>query len=356
MSMRLGGKRVDVVVRDVEALRKNPPRLSLQLTQQGLEKILRSGRSGSAEVLGPGELVSFKSSFDFLVPPEQRAQLPRLLVKPKFPTVRESFRVTFMRNQDRVVYDLVEFELAQKLQGVEFSSTSDHIPFRMWLRLGADDGGNNFDMESRFLGRDIFEIQKFFKALRMLRAGGEVELFDLKKQTTVGPLSVEMGSPVEYLDEFEQLTDYLAEVARAFGQSLVAPEVIEKQELEALAFLLEVARRGEITGGTVENLTAKLVRGDGPVDQILASLGGELTIRLDNDSYSQRLLGAQISVGAWSTIVENATLCELEEVKKKYAALAPGESMPVTFNPGGSVRQIFHKFYKGEPLAASVTP
>jgi hypothetical protein len=72
MSMRHGSKRVDVIVRDVEALRKDPPRISFRLTRQGLDKILRSQYSGSSEELGPGEIVSFRSSFDFLVPPDQR--------------------------------------------------------------------------------------------------------------------------------------------------------------------------------------------------------------------------------------------------------------------------------------------
>ena len=68
----------------------------------------------------------------------------------------------------------------------------------------------------------------------------------------------------------------------------------------------------------------------------------------------QQLLGAQISLGPSRTIIEKASLIDFEEMKSRYEALSPGESMPVRFSSSGSVRQIFHRFYKGEPLAPLV--
>jgi hypothetical protein len=355
VSLQQGNRRLDLVVRDVEALRKDPPRLTLELSAEGADKIQRAFSSGSPVELGQGELMGFRSSFDFLRSPEQQRQPYELLLTPKFRKIRESFRVSFMCGPDRIVYDLIEFDITGKPQEVEFKSASEHVPFHMHLNFGLDGAARNFDAETSFLGHDILEVQKFFNALKILRAGGKLELFDLKRQQQIGPFPIELTSVSEEREVFEELTDQLAEVARAFGQRLIAPDVINKKDLEILAFLLEVSRRGEIVGATVQDLAAKLVRREEPPDSVLGPLAGEFMIGLENENYPvQQLLGAQISVGPSRTIIEKASFIDFEEVKSRYEALSPGESMPVRFNSSGSVRQIFHRFYKGEPLASLV--
>lgn len=359
MSTWQGNRRLDLVVRDVEALRRDPPKVTLELSAQGVEKIRGALRSGSPVGLGQGELMGFRSSFDFLRSPEELEHPYGLVLTPKFPKIQESFRVSFVTGNQRVVYDLIEFDITGrqldiggKQRVVELSSTSKHVPFHMHLEFGLDGGGCDFEMGTRFLGHDILDVQKFFEALRVLRAGGELELFDLKGGKLLGPIRVELTSLGKEREQFEQLTDHLAEVARAFGTRLIAPDIISKKDLEALALLLEVCRHGEITGGTVKNLTAKLVRREGPTDAILGPLAGEFMIGLENDNYPvQRLLGAEISVGPWQTVIEKASFSDFEDVKTRYEALSPGEEMPVSFNSSGSVRQVFHRFYKGEPLA-----
>jgi hypothetical protein len=66
MSTWQGNRRLDLVVRDVEALRKDPPQVTLELSAEGVEKIQNALRSGSPVGLGQGELMGFRSSFDFL--------------------------------------------------------------------------------------------------------------------------------------------------------------------------------------------------------------------------------------------------------------------------------------------------
>jgi hypothetical protein len=294
--------------------------------------------------------------------PEQLGQPHELLLTPRFPTIRGSFRVSFISATERVVYDLIEFEIAGKQFGisgeqrvVELSSTSTHVPFQMQLKFGLDDAAYSFEVETRFSGHDILDVQKIFRALRMLKAGATLELFDLKQQRTVGPINVELTSISEGRDEFERLTDQLAEVSLAFGQKLVAPDIIDKKDLETLAFLIEVCRHGELKGGSVENLAAKLVRSAEPSDVALGPLAGEFMIGLENANYPvQQLLGAQISVGPWRTIIEKASVLDFQDLKNRYDSLTPGESMPVRFIGSGPVRQVFHRFYKGEPLAPLV--
>ncbi len=355
MSVQEGNRRLDLLVRDVEALRKDPPRLTLELSPEGAEKIQHALRSGSPVELGQGELMGFRSSFDFLRSPEQLKQPHALLLTPKFRTVLESFRVSFTSGPEHIVYDLIEFKISGKPQEIEFTSTSSHVPFHMHLTFELDGAALNFEAESSFLGHNILEIEKFFKTLRILRAGGKLELFDLKRQKSIGPFPIELTSVSEEREVFEELTGQLAEIARAFGQRLIAPEIVSKKDLETLAFLLEVSRHGEIVGGTATDLTAKLVRREESPDSVLGPLAGEFMIGLENENYPvQQLLGAQISVGPSRTIIEKASFIDFEEVKSRYEALSPGESMPVRFNSSGPIRQIFHRFYKGEPLALLV--
>ena len=356
MSMRQGNRRLDLVVRDVEALRKDPPRITVSVSLKGITKIHQAMQSGSQVELGQGELLKFRSSFDFLMPPDQVGPPAKLLVTPTFLKTRESFRVSFLSGNDHVVYDLIEFDVTRKQRELHFASVSEHIPFQMLLSVRLDGTASNFEVTSRFYGYDILEVQKFFKAFRLIKVGGELSLFDLKTQKAMGPMPVELTSTTEDPGELERLTDQFAEVATSFGQRLRTPEVINEKDLETLALLLEVSRRGEITGATVENLKANLVRCEGSTDRVFELLKGDFTIGLESENYPvQSLLGAQISVGAWRTIIEKASLLDFENVKKKYEVLEPGQSIPVKFTCNGSVRQIFTRFYKGEAPYPTVT-
>ena len=183
----------------------------------------------------------------------------------------------FTSGPEHVVYDLIEFKITGKPQEIEFRSTSNHVPLRMHLTFGLDGTALNFEAESSFLGHDILEVQKFFRTLRILRAGGKLELFDLKRQKSIGPFPIELTSANQEREAFEELTDQFAEVARAFGQRLIAPAIINKKDLETLAFLLEVSCRGEIVGAMAQDLTAKLVRREEPPDSVLGPLVGEFT-------------------------------------------------------------------------------
>jgi hypothetical protein len=284
------------------------------------------------------------------------------VLTPKFPKIQESFRVSFGTGPERVVYDLIEFDITGRqldLDGkrrvVELSSTSRHVPFQILLKFELDGGTSDFEVKTRIRGHDILDVQKFFESMRALRTGGELELFDLRRGKSLGPIRIDLTPPSKEREQFEELTDRLVEVSKAFGMQFIAPDIINKKDLETLAFLLEVCRHGEITGGTVNNITAKLVRREGPTDVVLGPLAGEFMIGLENDNYPvRRLLSAEISVGPWQTIIEKASFSNFEDVKTRYEALSPGEAMPVSFNSSGSVRQVFHRFYKGEPLAPLV--
>jgi hypothetical protein len=167
----------------------------------------------------------------------------------------------------------------------------------------------------------------------------------------LGPITVELTSISENRESLEQVTDALAEVSRAFGQKLMAPEVIDKKDLDVLSFLLQVSRTGEVMGATVHNLTASLVRREEPPDAVLAPVAGDIMVGLENETYPlQHLLDADIQLGPNRAIIEHATIRDFERVKKEYAALQIGETMPIAFDCAGPVRQVFYSFYKGPPL------
>jgi len=303
-------------------------------------------------------LVAFKSSFDFLLSPEQLKQPFGMVLSPRFPKVRGSFRVTFESRVKKVVYDLIEFDVTGKQFGengehreAEMSSTSSHIPFHMNVKLVMDDATASFNLETKFRGHDILEIEKCLDALAALKDGGTIELYDLKQGKSLGAVASQLNTLSEKDGQFEQITRDLAEVARAYGVKFIAPEVIRKKDLDTLAFLLEVCRTGELQGGTVQNLRATLVRRDEPVESVFGPISGEFMIGVENDSYPpQLLLGTQVTIGPYRMVIERASLCDLDDTRKKYAALKPGGSIPVRFLSTASVRQYFPKFYKGEPL------
>ncbi len=362
MSAWHGNRRLDLTVRDVEAIRKDPPRLALTINAEGAKKIQNAFRTGTSIQLDPKELVAFKSSFNFLMSPDQLQQPFEIVLSPKFPKLRGSFRVTFENSTRKVVYDLIEFDVTARQFGengehreVEMISTSTHVPFHMNVKYVMDDATASFSLETKFLGHDILEVGKCLDALAILKSDGGIGLFDLKQGKSFPAIVGQLNTLGEGGGQFEQITRNLAEVARALGVQFIAPEVIGRKDLETMAFLLEVCRTGEIQGGTVQTLSATLVRRDQPAESIFSPISGEFMIGVENDNYPpQHVLGTQIMVGPCRMVIERATLCDLEETKKKYAALNPGESIPVKFVSTGPVRQIFPKFYKGEPLAPLV--
>ncbi len=362
MSAWHGNMRLDLTVRDVEAIRKDPPRLALTVNAEGAKKIQNAFRTGTSIQLDPKELVAFKSSFNFLMSPDQLQQPFEIVLSPKFPKLRGSFRVTFENSTRKVVYDLIEFDVTARQFGengehreVEMISTSTHVPFHMNVKYVMDDATASFSLETKFLGHDILEVGKCLDALAILKSDGGIGLFDLKQGKSFPAIVGQLNTLGEGGGQFEQITRNLAEVARALGVQFIAPEVIGRKDLETMAFLLEVCRTGEIQGGTVQTLSATLVRRDQPAESIFSPISGEFMIGVENDNYPpQHVLGTQIMVGPCRMVIERATLCDLEETKKKYAALNPGESIPVKFVSTGPVRQIFPKFYKGEPLAPLV--
>jgi hypothetical protein len=90
---------MDLVARDVEALRRDPPRVTLKLSAEGLEKIQQASRFGAPVELRQGELMGIKSSFDFLLPPEQFGQLSALRITPMFPNSGEFPRQLYIRSR-----------------------------------------------------------------------------------------------------------------------------------------------------------------------------------------------------------------------------------------------------------------
>jgi hypothetical protein len=357
MSMRQGNRQVDLVARDVEALRNDPPSITLKLSEQGVEKIQRALQSGSPAQLGHGELIGFKSSFDFLMSPEELRQPRELLITPQSLNIRVGLRVSFVSSIRTVIYDLIEFLITRGPKEIRIASADEHLPFRMQMAFSQESPSFHFEMSTSFHGYDILGVEKFFHAMRALREGGTIELFDPKRRQSIGPISIDLTEGSEEREEFEELTHQLAEASRAFAVKLVTPEVIHKKDIENLPLLLEVSRHGQITGGTVKSLKAKLVRDDRTPEAVFEPLANGFSVGVENESYpTQSLLGAEISLGPSRLIVENASLVDYEEVKTKYASLKPGESIPVEFNSDGPIHQVFHRFYKGEPLAPLVAP
>lgn len=356
VSVLNGNRRLDVVARDTEALSKNPPQIKVTLTAQGIGKLRDGFRSGSPIELGQDELLGFKSSFDFLMPPEPIGSITQLRIEPILPTVTASLRVGFASRDERVVYDLVEFLVTKRNKCFEFNSTSAHVPFQMHLKLGPTNNDASFEITPKFIGSRVLEVQKFLAAINVLRCGGEIELFDLKQQVSLGSIGAALNPPNEEQRAFEKLVEELSEVATAFGQPFfLVSDLIGQDDLEALAFLIEVCRHGETEAGTAEGLTATLVRREEPVANVLDLISGEFVIGLENDNYPAiKLLSVDVPVGPCRLLIDKTRVKDFERVKTQYQSLTVGDSMPVRFESTGSVRQIFPKFYKGEPLVPFV--
>jgi hypothetical protein len=77
-------KRIDVLARDLDALRIDPPSFKLRVKASGVEKMQHSFRTGDQVTLEPSEVVSFSSTFDFLLP-ALKTQGTRVTLSPSGP-------------------------------------------------------------------------------------------------------------------------------------------------------------------------------------------------------------------------------------------------------------------------------
>jgi hypothetical protein len=106
MSISIGAKTINIIARDVEAIRANPPSLDLGLTGSGIEKYNELLRSGRTQEFAGNELESIKSDWPFFAPLLAAYNpKPRMIIgpSPELLNRSRSVRVTFCNQHGETI-------------------------------------------------------------------------------------------------------------------------------------------------------------------------------------------------------------------------------------------------------------
>jgi hypothetical protein len=241
-------KALNVFARDVDSLRRNPPKARFTLQGAGASQFREFLDTGKPLETLPGDLVAFSSDFDFLLPTDAdpvtkwRLSLRQSLdALPKF-----SFRVTFGRGPNAAIYDLVRFQAVRLGQKeVELRSTT-RLPFAMTLLLDlTGSGSGTVHYSEELAGCSADEVYRGATALIAMTTSGEFELYDLEAGKRFLRLH-SSGSPPNWVTDLASIAGAAVKVGTFYGVDLRWPASLTNEDLHVLHRLKDL-----MTGLTV---------------------------------------------------------------------------------------------------------
>lgn len=321
-------KQVDVFARDLEALRLDPPKISFAIQNSGIDKFREFVRTGKRQEFLNSEISNLKSSFDFVLP-QKSVEGWRLVLDA---SVRKHLflRVRFSKGDRAVQYDLVEFETVRiGTEEAEIHSVSD-LPFVLSISFPLKAGGRStLTIKENYVGADVRSVAKAMKALGLVKSLGEIELYDLSQEKSLGKLeTIETNAPAR--TEMEALIKDLAEISDVYQVSLLMPKFVNEADLQAISFLSLVTRGSVLP---IDGFTAKLVK-SAAHEQAVHSF---LSTKVDLIAHFRRLdpppkvFGNLIDTGPIRIFAKSAEIADPEAFKVNYSKAKYGEPVKVRF-------------------------
>jgi len=346
VSVTKGNLRIDVLPRDLEALKLDPPSVKIQLSSSGRRKFQELLRKGVTQVFEGDEVISVKSTFDFLAPNHSK---PRLLLGVGLPKHLAGktfkYKANFSSGGYAASYDLIEFKVLRAgVDEVELSSISTHIPLAIQFVLPLDQTREGeIVISSRIEGSRLEDLPKAIQALRVVYSSGTVHLTDLETGEPL-ELNLNITELLPLFEKFEQFLEHTLRIARAFGWSLIYPETMTESDQLSLSVLDDVLADGIAYVG-VNGLTATLVRPPTEIEtrQFWQQLNTQARLMLEQDTYIQELFGQPVSTGPCRILVDNLKIKNVSKLERQFFAAKPGEQMPITFICNSKVMLILER-------------
>jgi hypothetical protein len=332
-SILLGNKRIDVFVRDEEAVRLDPPKIGFTVNAAGRAKLREFYRTGKPQQLGPSEMQNPTMPFSFVLPEAaQREWKVELRPSPEITGREHLLRVTVVGAEEQLQFDLMKFRVVSAgREEMELISTSN-FPFTMRLRLPLrpDDGGD-FNYDERFPGYRLSDCAKAIRLKYLLRKGASVELHSLEHDFPLGVLSVN-GDAGEMDGTDRALLD-MAEVANFFGWTIPFSGKIDEEDLNWLILLLSIVRG---TPMPIDSISATLRKSDGAADLIRRCANAQLEIAVFVESMAAPLIFQNASVVTGPLLFRSleARFIDPEDLLQRVMNAADDEDIVIRFTVG----------------------
>ena len=261
-----GSKTIDVLPRDVTALRVDPPRGKLAFSKDGAKKFDEFRRTGRSQEFGAEDVLRFSADLPFM--PQGDSGIEFLSVRSN-PSAKLPLRVSFGLGDSAVVYDLIDFRVTRAgTEEAELNSEGD-LPFS--LKLVVRPGGQgSIDLKEECRGADVHSVQKFLRAARQLTDGGQLQLYSLRESRNAFTATCDGSLPEDWGEFLEPLVADAVLISERYGVKLTFPDCVGPDDARALKLLKALLTGFPLDKGDFTVHLVKRKEGDPAFDEILA--------------------------------------------------------------------------------------
>ncbi len=329
-------RRIEVFPRDLEALRLDPPQVTLRVDTSGAEKLRHALETGFSTKLEGTDVKEVNSTFDFLIPGVGQGRPAEILIQPsqQVRAKRFRFRVTFGCTPGAVSYSLLEFRVkAAGTKQFVLECIQTDLPFSLEvvfpLPLEPTGGAGAITIGHKFSGQKVSAVKKFVDAMTELNRCQHFELYDLERDRQFLTGSPEFGLYPQVIEKMRSVIDQLSAVATAFYPDLRLPESPSAGDLEALPMYVDLATRRQTTLD-IESVELTAVKDNNLESVFLQALEAESTFRVEFSDYDlPPLFGQPISMGSGTLTFQRARIADPEKVRLEYSKAKNGETVAV---------------------------
>ena len=330
-----GRKTVKAFARDTEALLRDPVEFSVTLAGTGVEKMLSAIRTGKAQHFEPKEIRGFTGNvplLSFLKPAPGEFALD---LSPTGGDRPVPLRVSFIGQNEQVVYDLLEFEITRAgTHEVEIASKDQSLPFQIRFVFPAPVSRTTkvqVNFKKRFVGSDAVRARKALAAIRVLKLGCSLELFSLQYEKRLGVIAV---PPVEFdiPDGVFAFTDRLARISEHFHTPIRLPEPrdVSEADFDLIAFLYALATGEDLPLGEIG---MNLVKTDQNLSMFPNVIRQSSSLALVYDYIMFRIFGSEIRTGRCIIQLRKAEFLNPERALHNFQIAQIGEAVPLSIHP-----------------------
>jgi len=281
--------------------------------------------------LEPSEVVSFSSTFDFLLP-AAKAQGMRVSLSTAGPLQhrRPKLRLRFKSANEEVEYPYVEFRIVRAgSEEVEMESVSANLGFTLSLAFPLVLGRQaQFGFTRKFAGSELKVVDKALRALLALHEGADITLHDIEHDVPLGTMQAKTNVSDDWRSYQQLITDAIL-IADRFGLRLRIPERIGHADAAAVRFYKTLVL-GEAL--PIESFSATLTKRSAPEieEAIQKAKFLEAFVALPNLPGKLPLFGSVVRTGPVTLLASKAKIQDEPIFWKRFLEAQEGDAVPIT--------------------------
>jgi TIR domain len=262
-SVATDGLRMDFFAKNAAMYNQKPLSYELGLTRQAWSKIQEGLRSGNIVKLSEEHLHGVSPELTwFGFDPAMFTNVKSLVLAPRSELLNRTFRfrVRFANGGEIEEFSYVGFKIVRAGSGeLEIASTGSQLPLKLTLTVHVDDtppgqramnAAVEFGWSLSYEGHSIRKLYRVQKALKFLREGGALELFDLEQDKVFASFSQPKqtsGPDAEFMSKLDRFITDLHAIAEATKSEIIWKGDISQDDAVHTGMLHQVIATGRVS-------------------------------------------------------------------------------------------------------------